>query len=78
SDMAAIRCKAVREGDHYVINGQKTWSTRAVYADWRFGMFRSDPESTRHHGLTFVLLPLDLPGITIRPIRQLNGLPGFA
>lgn len=78
SDMAAIRCKAVREGDHYVINGQKTWSTRAVYADWLFGMFRSDPESSRHHGLTFVLLPLDLPGITIRPIRQLNGLPGFA
>src|SRR3569623_3075522 len=78
SDMAAIRCKAVRDGDHYVINGQKTWSTRAVYADWLFGLFRSDPESSRHHGLTFVLLPLDLPGITIRPIRQLNGLPGFA
>lgn len=78
SDMAAIRCKAIRQGDHYVINGQKTWSTRAVWADWCFGMFRSDPDSVRHHGLTFVLLPLNLPGITIRPIRQLNGLPGFA
>ena len=78
SDMAAIRCKAIRDGDHYVINGQKTWSTRAVWADWLFGLFRTDPESQRHHGLTFVLLPLNLPGITIRPIKQLNGLPGFA
>lgn len=78
SDMAAIRARAVREGDHYVINGQKTWSTRAVWADWLFGMFRTDPDSQRHHGLTFVLLPLNLPGITIRPIKQLNGLPGFA
>lgn len=78
SDMAAIRCKAVRDNGHYVINGQKTWSTRAVWADWLFGLFRSDPESSRHHGLTFILLPLNLPGITIRPIRQLNGLPGFA
>ena len=78
SDMAAIRSKAVRDGDHYVISGQKTWSTRAVWADWLFGMFRTDPQSSRHHGLTFILLPLNLPGITIRPIKQLNGLPGFA
>lgn len=78
SDMAAIRTKAIRDGDHYVINGQKTWSTRAVWADWLFGLFRSDPDSQRHHGLTFLLVPLDSPGITVRPIRQLNGLPGFA
>jgi alkylation response protein AidB-like acyl-CoA dehydrogenase len=78
SDMAAIRCKAVREGDEYVINGQKIWSTRAVWADWLFGLFRSDPASQRHHGLSFILLSLKTPGITIRPIRQLNGLPGFA
>ena len=78
SDMAAIRTKAIREGDDYIINGQKTWSTRAVWADWCFGLFRTDAESQRHHGLTFVLHPLNLPGITIRPIKQLNGLPGFA
>ncbi|MDR3419382.1 MAG: acyl-CoA dehydrogenase family protein [Nevskia sp.] len=82
SDMAAIRSKAVRQsgpdGDYYVINGQKTWSTRAVWADWLFGLFRTDPESVRHHGLTFILLPLNLPGITIRPVRQLNGQTGFA
>lgn len=78
SDMAAIRCKATRSNGHYVLNGQKIWSTRAVWADWLFGLFRSDPDSQRHHGLTFLLVPLTLPGITVRPIRQLNGLPGFA
>ena len=78
SDMAAIRCSAIRDGDDYVINGQKIWSTRAVWADWLFGLFRTDPASTRHHGLTFVLVPLDTPGITVRPIRQLNGQTGFA
>ena len=78
SDMAAIRSTAERVGDHYVLNGQKIWSTRAVWADWLFGIFRSDPHSTRHHGLTFILLPLDSPGITVRPIPQLNGLAGFA
>ncbi len=77
SDMAAIRSTAIREDDHYVINGQKIWSTRAVWADWLFGLFRSDPQSQRHHGLTFVLVPLNASGITVRPIRQLNGLPGF-
>ncbi|MBP6226552.1 MAG: acyl-CoA dehydrogenase [Pseudomonadales bacterium] len=78
SDMAAIRAKAERRGDHYVINGQKTWSTRAVWADWCFGMFRSDPASERHKGLTFILVPMNLEGITVRPIPQLDGLPGFA
>jgi alkylation response protein AidB-like acyl-CoA dehydrogenase len=78
SDMAAIRTKAVRDGDHYVISGQKTWSTRAVWADWCFGLFRTDPNSQRHHGLSFILLPLKSKGITIRPIKQLNGLTGFA
>lgn len=78
SDMAAIRSKAELDGDQFVINGQKTWSTRAVYADWLFGMFRTDPESERHKGLTFILVPLDAEGITVRPIPQLDGLPGFA
>ena len=78
SDMAAIRSTARLEGDKYIINGQKTWSTRAVWADWSFCMFRTDPESERHKGLTFILVPLDSPGITVRPIPQLDGLPGFA
>jgi len=78
SDMAAIRCRAIRDGDDFVINGQKIWSTRAVYADWVFGLFRTDPESERHHGLSKILVPLNAEGVTVRPIRQLNGLPGFA
>jgi len=78
SDMASIRCRADRDGDEYVINGQKIWSTRAVFADWVFGLFRSDPDSSRHHGLSFILVPLNAPGVTVRPIPQLNGLPGFA
>ncbi len=78
SDMAAIRCRADRDGDEYVINGQKIWSTRAVFADWVFCIFRTDPESTRHHGLSFIFVPLDAQGVTVRPIEQLNGLPGFA
>ena len=78
SDMAAIRCRADRDGDEFVINGQKIWSTRAVYADWVFGLFRTDPASERHRGLSKILVPLDANGITVRPIAQLNGLPGFA
>ncbi|MFT6756712.1 MAG: alkylation response protein AidB-like acyl-CoA dehydrogenase [Chitinophagales bacterium] len=80
SDMAAIRSKAelTADGEYYIINGQKTWSTRAVWADQCFGMFRTDPDSTRHKGLTFILVPLNLDGVTVRPIPQLDGLPGFA
>lgn len=78
SDMAAIQSKAVRDGDHYVISGQKTWSSRAAFADWGFGIFRTDPDSKRHKGLTFILFDLNTPGITRRPIRQLHGETGFA
>jgi alkylation response protein AidB-like acyl-CoA dehydrogenase len=78
SDMAAIQSKAVRDGDHYVITGQKTWSSRAAFADWGFGIFRTDPDSKRHKGLTFILFDLNTPGITRRPIRQLHGETGFA
>ena len=78
SDMAAIRSKALRDGDEYVINGQKTWSTRATFADWIFCLFRTDPKSSRHHGLSFLLVPLNSPGVTVRPIKALNGKDAFA
>jgi len=78
SDMAAIQTTARRDGDHYVIRGQKTWASRGAFADWLFGLFRTDPDSERHHGLSFVLAPLDAPGVTVRPIAQLDGETGFA
>jgi len=78
SDMAAIQAMALRDGDHYVIRGQKTWASRGAFAHWMFGLFRTDPESERHHGLSFVLVPLDLPGVSVRPIRKLNGKAAFA
>lgn len=78
SDMAAIRTKAVRDGDDYVITGQKIWSSRAVFADWCFALVRTDPDSERHKGLSMIVLPLDSDGLTIRPIAQLDGNPGFA
>jgi len=78
SDMAAIRSTAVLDGDHYVINGQKTWASRGAFADWLFGIFRTDPNSERHRGLTFILVPLDTPGVNVRPIAQLDGETGFA
>jgi alkylation response protein AidB-like acyl-CoA dehydrogenase len=78
SDMAAIQASARREGDEYVLRGQKTWASRGAFADWLFGLFRTDPNTERHRGLTFVLVPLDLPGVTVRPIAQLDGETGFA
>ena len=80
SDLAALRSRADRDDDRggWRLNGQKTWSTRGAFADWMFGLFRSDPESSRHHGLTYLLVPLDADGVTVRPIRQLDGEPGFA
>lgn len=78
SDMAAIQATAIRDGDRYVINGQKTWASRGAFADWTFGLFRTDPASERHRGLTFVLVPLSASGVTVRPIAQLDGETGFA
>jgi alkylation response protein AidB-like acyl-CoA dehydrogenase len=78
SDLAAVRATAVREGDSYVLRGHKIWSSRAAFADWAFGIFRTDPHAQRHHGLSFVLVPLRHPGVRVRGIRQIHGEPGFA
>jgi acyl-CoA dehydrogenase len=78
SDMAAIRTSARLDGDHYVLNGQKTWCSRAAFADWIFCLVRTDPKSERHRGLSFILVPLDTPGVRVRPIPQLDGETGFA
>ena len=78
SDMAAIAATAIKDGDEYVLNGQKTWASRGAYAHWLFGLFRTDPDSERHKGLSFVLVPLDIPGVSVRPIQKINGKPAFA
>ncbi len=80
SDLAAIRSTARRDDARggWVLNGQKIWSSRAVWADRGFGLFRSDPDAQRHRGLTYFLFPLDAPGITVRAIAQLDGDTGFA
>ena len=78
SDMANIQASAVRDGDEYVIHGQKTWASRGAFAHWLFGLFRSDPASQRHRGLSFILCPLDAPGVTVRPIQKIDGKTAFA
>ncbi len=81
SDLAAIRSRATRaggDGGSWVLNGQKTWCSRGAFAHWIFGLFRSDPEAERHRGLTYFLVKMDTPGVTVRPIAQLDGETGFA
>jgi len=80
SDLASLRSTATRDDERggWLLNGQKTWSSRASYADWGFGLFRSDPSAQRHAGLTYFLFPLDADGVSVRPIAQLDGEAGFA
>ena len=80
SDLASLTSTARRDDElgGWLLNGQKTWSSRATYAHWGFGLFRSDPEVERHRGLTYFLFPLGAPGVTVRPIAQLDGDTGFA
>ncbi|MFG1641420.1 acyl-CoA dehydrogenase family protein [Amycolatopsis sp. NPDC049252] len=78
SDIAALRSTASRVDGGWVLNGQKTWSSRAAYADRAFGLFRSDPDAERHRGLTYLMADLRTGGVTVRPIPQLDGEPGFA
>jgi alkylation response protein AidB-like acyl-CoA dehydrogenase len=78
SDLAALRSRAARTDGGWLLSGQKTWSSRAVYADRAFGLFRSDPAAERHRGLTYVMFDLRAPGVTVRPIPQLDGEAGFA
>jgi alkylation response protein AidB-like acyl-CoA dehydrogenase len=77
SDLAGVRSTCTRDGEHYVLNGQKIWSSRAVFADWAFGLFR-EPGSERHKGMSLILFPLDAPGVTRRPIERMDGEMVFA
>lgn len=78
SDLASIASTATPVDGGWRLRGQKTWSSRAAFADRAFGMFRSDPAAERHRGLTYFLFPLDAPGVSVRPLTQLDGEAGFA
>ncbi len=73
SDLASLRTAAVRDGEHYVVNGQKTWTTLAQYADWIFCLVRTDPAAKKQQGISFLLIDMKTPGITVRPITTIDG-----
>jgi alkylation response protein AidB-like acyl-CoA dehydrogenase len=73
SDLASLRTTAVLEGDHYVVNGQKTWTTLAQHADWGFFLVRTDKDAKAQEGISFLLIDMKSPGITVRPIITLGG-----
>jgi alkylation response protein AidB-like acyl-CoA dehydrogenase len=77
SDMASLQTKAVKDNDDYIINGQKTWSTFAKYSDWCCLLARTNPELKRHRGISFFLVDLSTPGVTVRPIIDIQGEPDF-
>ncbi len=78
SDLASLRTKGVVEGDELVVNGQKIWSSYADIADYQELLLRTDPDSARHHGLSWVICKMDTPGITVRPIKTMAGPAKFA
>lgn len=79
SDLASLRSVGVRTAGGWLLRGQKTWSSRAAFADRAFGLFRTHPDADRpHRGLTYVMFPLDADGVTVRPVRRLDGKPAFA
>ncbi|MGH6950812.1 MAG: acyl-CoA dehydrogenase family protein [Vitreimonas sp.] len=73
SDLASLKTRAVREGEHYIVNGQKTWTTLAQYADWGFFLVRTDPSAKPQEGISFLLIDMKAPGVSVRPIKLLDG-----
>ncbi|MBN9526833.1 MAG: acyl-CoA dehydrogenase family protein [Alphaproteobacteria bacterium] len=72
SDLASLRTRAVRDGDHYIVTGQKIWTSQSMMADWIFCLVRTNPSAKPQRGISFLLVPADAPGITIRPIRSID------
>ena len=78
SDLARLSTRAVRDGDDWVVTGQKIWTSHGVWADWIFALVRTDPDADRHAGISMLAMDLSSPGVEVRPIRQLDGHTGFA
>ncbi len=72
SDLASLQTRAVRDGDDFVINGQKTWTSGAQYADWLFALVRTEPDAPKHRGISFIVMDIETPGITVRPIEDMG------
>lgn len=73
SDLASLKCRAVRDGDEYVVNGQKTWTTLGQYGDWIFTLVRTDPEAKKQAGISLLLIDMTSPGVEVRPIELIDG-----
>ncbi|WP_274559785.1 acyl-CoA dehydrogenase [Streptomyces spiramyceticus] len=78
SDLASLRTRAVRDGDHYVVSGSKIWTSHAEVADWCELLVRTDPAAPKHRGISWLAMPMDAPGVTVRPLRTLAGSTEFA
>ncbi len=77
SDLASLRTSAVVDGDDYIINGQKIWTSGADNADWMFCLVRTDPDASKHEGITFILFDMTTPGVSVKPIRLISGFSPF-
>ena len=77
SDLASLRTAAVADGDDYVINGQKIWTSGANFADWMFCLVRTDPDASKHDGISFVLFDMQTPGVSVKPILLISGMSPF-
>ena len=77
SDLASLRTKGERDGDDWVINGQKIWTSDAQNADWMFCLVRTEPDAPKHDGISYILIDMKTPGLTVRPLRQMTGTADF-